>query len=396
MMLAGASYQDSFLSYTNAPPDCASSNCVLVACVFPVSAAATATQPWPTLGTTPAGQPSAVQPQVLQPQPQQAPILLQAQSQQQAQLLLHVQGQQQAAALGAPCGGQLHATASLQPVQAKLAEHLPSQPPPDDARQQLAGRVWLLSRESDGCRVVQATLATATSDATREALALELRGHVWQAMRHRHANHVLQKCITTLRPNAIQFIIDELLAKGPAGTVRVARHAFGCRILQRLFEHCRPTQLSCVADHLLMDVLALSKHVFGNFVLQHLLEYGSDSQQQRLMAELEKNAPELGRDIHSGAVLTKALSSGTQKDQVALAHAIVRDQGALAAMARTRHGSAAAKRLLETVQGGAREEAWRQLAEEAAELRARRYGRSLVAGLRPRPRAAGAPSRGGA
>merc|ERR1719247_1621296 len=96
---------------------------------------------------------------------------------------------------------------------------------------QIAGNVWHLAREKEGCRLVQEALENATGDADRVALASEMRGRVWEALRCPNANFVLQKCIGVLRPQASQFIIDELRDKGSS---KAARHRFGCRVLQRL------------------------------------------------------------------------------------------------------------------------------------------------------------------
>ena len=97
----------------------------------------------------------------------------------------------------------------------------------------LVGRVWELSQDSKGCRDVQLALEQAGED-LRRLIVAEVAGHVLDAMRCPHANHVLQKCITSsrpateghrlsdcnhyasqfvrLRPADCQFIIDEIMA----------------------------------------------------------------------------------------------------------------------------------------------------------------------------------------
>lgn len=240
------------------------------------------------------------------------------------------------------------------------------------------GNVWRLSRDPQGSRLVQAALEDADSDDARTSLASELRGHIREATRCRHANHVVQKCITLIRPQAMQFIIDEILEKGPGAVSQAARHEFGCRILQRLLEHCQPEQMKGLAELLLVDAVLLSKHMYGNYVMQHLLEHGSPDQQHRLTMILEKNAHEVASDGRAQAVLGKALCYGEPADQQLLAQALVRT-AALVAMARTRHGSTTVKLILEAVHGEDQQEARRQLSEEMMSLRATRYGRAVVA-----------------
>merc|ERR1719199_226882 len=109
----------------------------------------------------------------------------------------------------------------------------------------LQGQVWDLARYQQGSRDVQQELDDA-DDYTRVVLSRELQTHVWEASKCPHANHVLQKCIETLRPSDSQFIIDELLQSGPRAVARAARHPYGCRVLQRLLEHCSADQMKTI------------------------------------------------------------------------------------------------------------------------------------------------------
>ena len=136
----------------------------------------------------------------------------------------------------------------------------------------VAGRVWDLSQRSKGCRYVQAALENC-SDGERFTLALELQGHVLAAARSACANYVLQKIIQVLRPQACQFIIDEIM-KTPADVPILARHQYGCRILQRLLEHCQAQQMEGLVKLLLEDATALVRHNYGTFVMQQIFDFG--------------------------------------------------------------------------------------------------------------------------
>merc|ERR1719162_532193 len=153
---------------------------------------------------------------------------------------------------------------------ARLRPELPDVP--------IAGNVWALSRDPQGCRRVQRELEDAKTDHGRAVLAKELHGHVWEAIKCPNANHVLQKCIVNMRPQTSQFIIDEIMEM-PGGVVKVARHTYGCRIAQRLLEHSPSTQVKELVENLLEHTVELSMHSFGNFVMQHLLEHGTGAQQ---------------------------------------------------------------------------------------------------------------------
>lgn len=265
----------------------------------------------------------------------------------------------------------------------------------------VAGHVWSLSREAQGCRQVQQALERAISDEDRQSLASELAGHVWEALRCPHANFVIQKCISTLRPQAAQFIIDEIMrgnASGDrsSGASQAARHRYGCRILERLLEHCPPGQVERLVEEIINDSVSLAKHPYGNYVIQHLLEHGQPDQRRRVTKLLQVNAHSAGSDCYARAVISKALSFGQREDQVALARALLREPGLICTMARTRHGHVAAKFILQNLEVGDREEACRQLSQDAQVLRASRYGRFVAACLEGNEPAGGIGEIGGA
>jgi pumilio RNA-binding family len=244
----------------------------------------------------------------------------------------------------------------------------------------LSGRVWALARDPQGCREVQQALEAA-NDEERQAIALELQGHVWDAMRCPHANYVLQKSITMQSPVACQFVIDEILKKGERAIAQVARHKYGCRILQRLLEHCSVEQVLGLVDALLADSIPTCRHPYGNYVMQHMLEYGTDEQRITLIKKLEQHAPVVGADEYACAVIGKAMVCGQRNDQVALAQALAQVPETISFMARTRHGHVAARLVLQFLEGSAHEQARGQIRADAATLRGSRYGRLVVASL---------------
>merc|ERR1719188_873554 len=131
-----------------------------------------------------------------------------------------------------------------------------------------------------------------------------------------HANHVLQQCVTTMRAASCPFIIQEILQRGTGAVCKAARHAYGCRVLQRLLEHW-PGHVAGLADDLISEGLLLCRHTFGNYVMQHLLEYGSDQQRVELIQGMQKQALALGSDVRAAAPLSKAVLCASDTDRTA-------------------------------------------------------------------------------
>jgi len=229
----------------------------------------------------------------------------------------------------------------------------------------------------DTLALVQQAVENAQSDDECAAIADELRGHVWDAVCSPHANYVLQKCIVKMRPKTSQFIIDELLQKRRVG--QAARHKYGCRVLQRVLEHCRADQVKPIVDELLADAMMLCRHAYASYVMQHVFEQGSDTHVQTLMRVIIANAATFGSDSFACAVVYKALVLGEFQDRVELATALLHERGLVVRMARSRRGHLAVKLMLELFEKNSPE--WfdlrAQLRGAESSLRTARYGRTV-------------------
>jgi hypothetical protein len=257
-------------------------------------------------------------------------------------------------------------------------ETLSGNPAPASAEaRRVLGQVWSLSRDAKGCREVQDAIEMVKNDEECVAIADELRGHVWDAVCCPYANYVLQKCIVKLRSQSSQFIIEDLLQVGRVG--HAARHKYGCRVLQRILEHCRADQVKPIVDELLADAMTLSKHPYASYVMQQIFEQGTDEHQNRLMEVLVANAVTLAADSFACAVMQKGFLYGDLEGRLKLASTILQDTGLIVRMARNRRGVQVVKLLMDLFDEGSPEYASirAQLRDEEASLRRARYGRTV-------------------
>lgn len=240
----------------------------------------------------------------------------------------------------------------------------------------LVGRVWALSQDAQGCREVQAALEDESSgDARREALAQELRGHVLEAAVCPHANHVLQKAIAELRPEAFQFIIEDVPLESVSS---MAQNKFGCRVLQRLFERCPSCYVRGLVDAVLGDLMAIAQSPYGNYVVQKMLECGIETdQRQRLLRSLESAVGDLALQPFGCIVVSAVLSKCDEESRAAMARAVLRVPGLLSGMAQTRHGHRTVLALLSVVHGDDFLAARRLLCADK-DLMANRFGRTVM------------------
>lgn len=258
----------------------------------------------------------------------------------------------------------------------------------------IAGRVWSLSQDAQGCRQVQLALEMA-DEGSRMAIASELRGHVFEAMRCPHANHVAQKVIMLLRPGALQFIIDEILVR-PVAVSQAARHKYGCRIVQRLLESCKPDQVRGLVQILLADARAIACHPYGNYVMQHLLRHGCEEDKGSLIQVLLEHLATLTEDSYGCAVISAAMQYASAVDQRSIASFILQVPNLLAALAQNRHGHLAAQKVPQVLDGQERATALQIVSTTLEAQKRTRPGAKEASGSRQSKGLPASPTHGGA
>jgi len=203
----------------------------------------------------------------------------------------------------------------------------------------------------------------------------------WQARsvgtfcRVAHANHVVQKCILLLKPEASQFIIDELQC-GIVG--QIARHKYGCRIIQQLADNCKISQIHQLVESLIPEVVSLSRHPYGNYVVQNLLQRCTSEQRRRMARALASQMRLLCTETFGCAVLSTALLCVPHAERQALAQSLLQEPDLIMNMACTRFGHVAVLRAVESLSCAERAEATRLLWSEVDALGFSRYGRLLL------------------
>jgi hypothetical protein len=181
-----------------------------------------------------------------------------------------------------------------------------------------------------------------------------------------------------MRSRDFQFIIDEILQEANGGAIEAAKHQYGCRIMQRLFEFSSPTQLHAIVEELLAQAVPLSQHMYATFVLQHLLQHGADCHVSTLAQCLTRNVTAMGMDPYSAQVLELALTHAPQQDQLLLASVLVAQHDLLSSLSDWRHGYHAARIALQKVSPSQRKPALLKLQQRKEKLRRSRYGKKLA------------------
>ncbi|XP_043817118.1 pumilio homolog 1 isoform X3 [Manihot esculenta] len=129
---------------------------------------------------------------------------------------------------------------------------------------QLTGHVLTLSLQMYGCRVIQKAIEMVELD-QQTKMVTELDGHIMRCVRDQNGNHVIQKCIECVPEDAIHFIVSTFYDQ----VVTLSTHPYGCRVIQRVLEHCHDTNTQRIMmDEILQSVCMLAQDQYGNYVVQ--------------------------------------------------------------------------------------------------------------------------------
>lgn len=66
----------------------------------------------------------------------------------------------------------------------------------------------------------------------------------------------------------------------------LSTHPYGCRIIQRILEHCLPEQTSGLLEEMHEHTERLLHDQYGNYVVQHVLEHGRAEDRSRIVAQV--------------------------------------------------------------------------------------------------------------
>mmetsp|Transcript_11949 Transcript_11949/g.14504 ORF Transcript_11949/g.14504 Transcript_11949/m.14504 type:complete len:476 (-) Transcript_11949:316-1743(-) len=146
----------------------------------------------------------------------------------------------------------------------------------------IKGNVLDLSTHMYGCRVVQKLVEQIfgarkpTSNSRlydpdyQDSLLSELISNVGECVRDQNGNHVIQKCIEQVRPiSRISPMLDSFTGKYAA----MAKHPYGCRVVQRVLENCSQERVGNVLDELINEIRELTSDQYANYVVQHVIQH---------------------------------------------------------------------------------------------------------------------------
>lgn len=247
------------------------------------------------------------------------------------------------------------------------------------------GHVLTLSLQMYGCRVVQKALEHVPSN-EQICLVQELEGHVLRCVKDQNGNHVIQKCIecVPLKTSA-PFLTASFLSQASA----LAMHPYGCRVIQRIFEHGPAEHSEALLDELLKNTNVLIQDQYGNYVIQHVLEHGKPSERTRIINFIQGKLLNYSRHKFASNVVEKCVSFGTEAERQELIDEILTpilaedgSEGSvipLHLMMKDQFANYVVQKMLEIVDGEQRDLLLNCIKPQLFQLRKYTYGKHILA-----------------
>ena len=143
------------------------------------------------------------------------------------------------------------------------------------------------------------------------SLIKELEHDVMRCVKDQNGNHVVQKAIERVPAEHIQFIFNAFHGKVGEN----ATHPYGCRVIQRMLEHCEEPTRSGVLSELHTCASSLINDQYGNYVTQHVIEHGRAEDRGRIVDLIILNLVNYSKHKFASNVVEKSIEFGSMDER---------------------------------------------------------------------------------
>ncbi|KAL9602862.1 MAG: hypothetical protein Q9219_001557 [cf. Caloplaca sp. 3 TL-2023] len=177
---------------------------------------------------------------------------------------------------------------------------------------QMKGHILALSLQMYGCRVVQKALEHILTDQQASLIGeLQKDKQVMRCVKDQNGNHVVQKAIERIPAAHIQFIVNAFTGQ----VHELSKHAYGCRVIQRMLEHCIEPTRSAVLQELHGCAQFLIGDQYGNYVTQHVIEHGREQDRDRIITLVSSNLINYSKHKFASNVVETCIKFGNAQQR---------------------------------------------------------------------------------
>lgn len=146
----------------------------------------------------------------------------------------------------------------------------------------------------------------------------ELKNHVLDCVRDQNGNHVIQIVVKAVPAEYTQFVVDAFIGQ----VQHLATHPYGCRVVQRLLDHCVEPGRSQILRELHACASTLVSDQYGNYVTQHVIEHGNPEDRAKIIALVVQHLIPYSKQKFASNVVEKCLSFGNDEQRRNIMHQV--------------------------------------------------------------------------
>ena len=223
-------------------------------------------------------------------------------------------------------------------------------------------------------------------------------------MHDSNGNHVIQKIIEIVSRVArdekgkeqvdyltsrIQFIIDIFLGR----VKELCTHPYGCRVVQRILEHCPIAQKAAILEELRQHCSELVQDCYGNYVIQFVMQHGWEADRAVLIREVKEHLLDFSQHKFASNVVEKCLQYASRRDRDEMVWSIInytfdasnpvdnKGHCVLESMVRDPYANYVVQKVIDVSDERQRAAILRYVRENIAQLRRYTYGKHIIVRL---------------
>lgn len=167
------------------------------------------------------------------------------------------------------------------------------------------------------CRVLQKFIETAPKKNV-ESLFNALRPGLMNLCMSQNGNHIVQRFVTLL-PDKLDDIVHCILPD----VISLAIDNCGCRIVQRLFEKYKISELRPIVDAVIKEPVELATNQYGNYVVQYILNSKEKEYVTELIQKFSGRFYEFSVHKFASNVIEKCIRGASEEERMMIFEEVI-------------------------------------------------------------------------
>uniref|UniRef100_A0A671NDN6 PUM-HD domain-containing protein n=1 Tax=Sinocyclocheilus anshuiensis TaxID=1608454 RepID=A0A671NDN6_9TELE len=198
--------------------------------------------------------------------------------------------------------------------------------------------------------------------------------------------HLLINCIVnTLQNTIVLFSMSRFIQQKLERVFVLSTHPYGCRVIQRILEHCTQEQTLPILEELHQHSEQLGQDQYGNYVIQHVLEHGRPEDKSKIVAEVRGKVLALSQHKFASNVVEKCVIHSSRAERALLIDEVCCQKdgphSALYTMMKDQYANYVVQRMIDMAEPAQRKIIMHKIRPHIATLRKYTYGKHILAKL---------------